>query len=514
MNSPSFDLLTRPWLTPIGDHAPDPSGLIDFFKRAHSLTDIQWPFAPAASGLSRVLTVLTARVTGLDDPGRGFDDWAARRAVLLTKGHFDPETVEDYFERWKDRFDLFGARPFLQDPRLATQCEKTSGVNKLVPRRPSGNNQVLWDHNTDLDARPLDPVDALWGLLTLLFYGPSGRCTSRTVGGVANANSLGGPLRRTISYHSLAPTVFQSLVLSVPYPVVDPDGEDAAPWERDEPPDPAAAPPAPSGVAGVLTGRFQHAVLLSPSPDGPTVIDCRLTWAWRFPVPEVKDPYLVYLHNSKGEEYARFADADRDLWRDLDSLLLADVGHDHRRRPGVFEGLETGVPFDLLESLRVRSFGFDQDGQTRDSMYITATTPPQILQLMLSGDGAWRISRLRSEAERYASNLAAALRSAWTAVNDPSNGSGKPVRKELSSGAWPSRGLARYWPAAEQLFWQLLRDDLGGEDDPRPKFVRLALDAYDGVLDYPSVTPRMARAFALNRKRVFGISTQPTGGRS
>jgi CRISPR system Cascade subunit CasA len=95
-------------------------------------------------------------------------------------------------------------------------------------------------------------------------------------------NSKAGPLRRTVSFHPVGATVFESLVTGIP-PAHhhDTGGLDQAPWEADNLPDPTHAAPRPSGVGGVLTGRFQHAVLLQSSADGQHVSDAWITWAWR-----------------------------------------------------------------------------------------------------------------------------------------------------------------------------------------------------------------------------------------
>ena len=42
-----------------------------------------------------------------------------------------------------------------------------------------------------------------------------------------------------------------------------------------------------------------------------------------------------------------------------------------------------GIPREAAAALRVRAFGFDQDGQTIDRQWFTATTPP-----VLATDGA------------------------------------------------------------------------------------------------------------------------------
>ncbi|MDB4872927.1 MAG: CRISPR-associated protein Cse1 family, partial [Gemmatimonadales bacterium] len=131
MAAHSFDLIERRWLPVRIDGVPATVGLRDLFLQAHEVTDVDVGLPPAASGLWRLLTVLAARVTGLDAAGRGgVESWHARREELLNVGAFDRNMIDTYFERYRDRFDLFHPqRPWLQDPRLAEECSKSSGLN-------------------------------------------------------------------------------------------------------------------------------------------------------------------------------------------------------------------------------------------------------------------------------------------------------------------------------------------------------------------------------------------------
>lgn len=493
------NLLVDRWLPARSRDATESIGLHELFLCAHELTDIDSPITPAASGLWRILTVIAARVTGLDDMTLGADAWHDRRADILTaEGRFDPQRVSAYFDRYRERFDLFHPeQPFLQDPRLAEQCGKNSGINKLVLTRPSGQNQIWFDHHHDLDTRSLSANEAVWYLLAQLYYGPSGRCTSRTVSGVTEANSTAGPLRSAISFHPLGRTLFESLVTGIPYLEKVPHGDDLAPWERDTPHDPLGAPPFPAGVGGVLAGSFRHSVLLRHV--GKRVEDAWITWAWRKPTPEVKDPYLVYQLSKTGNIYARGASTSRAIWRDVDALLLHDVGDRHSHRPAVLDSA-ISLPMDVLDALRVRAFGFDQDGQTRDRQWFTATTP-RILSMLQDDDVANGVSRTRATAERAERHLRTALRNVWVAINDPSNGIGLPSRKDVPAGPWPERGSVRYWPHAERVFWRRVNErdfaDSGSE------FVRLAVDAYDEVTGSAGSAPRLIKAVERNRGYVY-----------
>ncbi|GII97534.1 type I-E CRISPR-associated protein Cse1/CasA [Sinosporangium siamense] len=496
-----FDLLSRDWLPVRAGDTRSVVGLRELFASAHELTDIEASPPPAASGLWRVLTVIAARVTGLDDMTLPADEWSARQEKVLEGGRFDPEELRKYFGKLSGRFNLFDQyRPWLQDPRLRQECKGSSGINKLVMSRPAGNNQVWFNHATAFDPPPLPAEEAVFHLLTQLYYGPSGQCTPRTVAETSAGNSKAGPLRRTISFHPLGSTLFESLIAGIPPAYrYDRGGADLAPWETDELPNPLSVPPKPSGLGGVLTGRFQHAVLLEPSADENSVVNAWITWAWRNRELPADDPYLVYQQNKEGAYYARQADASRALWRDFDSLILEDVGDEGRRRPAVLAAVED-MRGTLLSTLQVRAFGFDQDGQTRDKEWTVGVTPA-LLALANETQVARAISQMRQAAETVERNLEWALRMVWEAINDPSNGDGKAQRRDIPKGPWPAQGAFRYWIRAEQIFWRRIR---GRDfDSPVNDFLRLALNVYDEVTNSAGSLPRVKRAIELKRGLIF-----------
>ncbi len=511
-----FDLRERPWVPVSEGSERTRVGLRELLVRAHELTDVDVPLAPAAAGLWRILYLLAARVSGLDDAELEVAEFDTQRSEVLGKGRFDEDEVDAYFERYADRFDLFDvARPWLQDPRLAEECPSTSGINRLIVGRPAGNNQVWFDHHTEVESAPVPAAEAAWHLIAALYYGPSGRCTTRKVGPLSEGNTTAGPLRGGLSCHPVGRTVFESLVAGIPSPD---DGDsyrdravDLAPWELPELPDPRRGPVPLKGMARVLAGRFQHAVLLTPDEAGEHVVDATLTWAWREKSPAVKDQYLIYQTSKKGDPYPRPANVTRAMWRDLDALLMHDVGEDHRSRPLVFQAT-TYLPAELADRLQVRVFGFDQDGQTRDKRFFTRMTPPVLRWLEERNlQFAQDISSTRAAAERVGSGLVYALRCAWAQQADSGDDGIRQSRLDKEIGPWVAAAGGRYWPQAERVFWKILHDAevdtaptrFGGAPDA---FAEVALAVYDDITDQISARAhwRMTRALARNRYRVRG----------
>ncbi|MFJ4905259.1 type I-E CRISPR-associated protein Cse1/CasA [Streptomyces sp. NPDC093249] len=480
-------------------------GLRQLFIRAGEFTGLAVASPPAASALLRILSAIAARLTRLDrcdgDPGA----WLDTRYGLLAAGDpFDPDAVHQYFDTHADGLRLYDPdRPFMQDARLADECTSTSGINKLVLGRPSGNNQVFFGHFRDDEPVSLPSAEAVPHLLAQLAYGPSGQCTPRTADGQKYGNTMAGPLRRVLSCHPLGRDLRESLLLGIPQPETWPDTkpghDDLCPWE-DPRPLPALEPPGQSaGPMHLLTSRHQHAVLLHPSPDGTHAVDATITWALRANRPPFPDPYLIWDESKDGTPYPRRADANRAMWRDLDGLILQHRGGQNRR-PRIFDGLTGGnVPEDVFRHLRVVAHGFDQDGQTRDRSHFTAVTPVLCTLLSSSDDKedrelARHLKDGREAAEHAAWRLEKALRDVWRAYTLPFE-EGKPAgrtKKERNGGPWPEAALAAYWPAAEERFWQLLdQEDFSGA---LPAFGAIALDVFDGLTAAIAAQPRGAKA--------------------
>ncbi|MFF4935346.1 type I-E CRISPR-associated protein Cse1/CasA [Streptomyces griseofuscus] len=519
-----FDLRDEPWI-PVrlltGGSAR--LGLRELFKRAHEIDDLELPLPPAAAGLMRVLAAITSRigdhsVDRLDDPDIAEDiaEWLRLRRRVLKAGRFRPEDVDAYFDERvpPGRFDLFDEqRPFLQDPRLRAECvdakgaPNTSGVNKLVMGRPTGiNGAVLFGHFTDIVPVPIPAAVAAWHLIAQLYFGPSGQCTPRRITGYRTGSGDAAPLRKSVSYFPWGPDLFTSLVLAVPSPKVevDWDTDDTCPWEEAHLAEPLK-PIAPMTWPGrMLTGRFRHAVLLVPSPDGRQVTDAYITWSTHEPAPEVRDPYQILDRRKDGEFQAREADGARALWRDLDSLLLKDSRQD-TQRPPVLEGLPTS----LLPLLRVRAWGFDQDGQQKDSIWFRSTTP-QVLTWLEENDAemAHYIKRCHAAAEQVGERLDFAARVAWKAATDSNVDLSPKAKIKLDArkpGPWASAALTRFWPQAEAEFWKLTGPHERTEQPVGP-FVRAAIAALDEAIGQAGRADiRVARARHRARSMILAL---------
>ncbi|PWI05753.1 type I-E CRISPR-associated protein Cse1/CasA [Streptomyces sp. NWU339] len=515
MTSSTYNLFDEPWIPvrwlpgaprPASGMLPDRLGLRDLLVHSGDIAGLAVAEAPAHSALLRILYAITARVTKLDEAGPG--DWSARRLDILEQEQLPEDGIDSYCALYRDRFFLYdpvGGRPWMQDARLAQQCDanNTAGVNKLIVTRPAGNNHAWFRHGSDTAPDLPTAPEAILGLLTWHYYGPSGRCSSREVAGVKSASATAGPLRTALSYHPEGTSLFETLLAGL----VRPKGtvrreQDQCPWEWDTLPDPDAAPPTPAGPCSQLTACSQHALLLVPDTDDETLVrDAFITWAYRSGRIPRNDDFLIWQISQQNNRYPRPAHAGRALWRDLDALLLINPpGTAQPQQPIVFDSAHE-IPADL----RVRALGFEQEGQAKDTQFVDGTTPPVLGFLeQRNPRTAPAVGRLRQLGEMYGRRLDRAVRRAWTAyVRDP----------KADTDAWATEAAARYWPRAEAEFWARFRrlDATGTALDggldaaaARTAFVRLAQDAFDDVTASVARTQRGAKAVSEARIELYG----------
>lgn len=150
------------------------------------------------------------------------------RARWGQAGRFPPEALNAYFDRYRDRFNLFDLqRPFLQVADMTPEMSSRPWT-ALAAASASGNNKTLFDHSLDDAPAVLDVHDAALVLLA------------------AQATALGGG-RSAFQYTSHAPSataslvlvegdnLFKTLLLNLIGQTVAQHQQDIAIWEREVP---------------------------------------------------------------------------------------------------------------------------------------------------------------------------------------------------------------------------------------------------------------------------------------
>ncbi|SDQ03924.1 type I-E CRISPR-associated protein Cse1/CasA [Quadrisphaera sp. DSM 44207] len=513
----SFHLDTDPWLpVTLVDGIPQRVSLREVFVRAHEIATVTMASPPGQASLLRILTALAYRITGLDDPAVGVDDWHAARNAALTAGRFDPARVATYFTRWHARFDLFDAdRPWRQEPRLAGECDDVKGMNALIPNRPSGNGHTLFSPFHDAAPGTATIAEAVEALLVRQFYGPNGTTQSRALPGKASSKhfTYTGPLRARVSYHPLGVSLFETLLAHLVPPVTVHlgSGPDLAEWETDTLPDPDGVKPSPMGIIGLLANDSGHALLLIPGVDqrGQVAVTGGY-FTWRFADKTAGnlvgwDPYLSYKQEKK-DRIARPASLDRDLWRDLPALLASAQGAvrdpAEYQQPQVAVAL-AGLPPAVLKRVRIAAYAFVQhpfqaiDHDWMEAMY------PQVFESAAANPEDASAHEYRTAvpgwvaaAEREFAVLSDAL---YRALRDARSldPKGKAAR------AWAQAGTGLYWQRAYAVFDRALSAPGGAAfaktvADAPVLLRRISVDLYD-QLTRPVQDPRGLRAVIRHR---------------
>ena len=138
-----MNLIGEPWIPILDkDSSAGQVGLQELFERAHEIRDLalQPPQRIAVTRL--ILCIIQAALEGPRDES----DWRACREQIV------PESLK-YLDARTDRFELFGARPFLQVPNLEPTDNAT--LDKLDFGLSSGNNATLFDHAGSPQGREL-----------------------------------------------------------------------------------------------------------------------------------------------------------------------------------------------------------------------------------------------------------------------------------------------------------------------------------------------------------------------
>lgn len=161
----TFNLLDEPWIQVINDHGKIALvGLIELFDKAHVFSRIAGECKTQDIALLRLLLSILHAVYGRQEAGeympiQGLStlpneplDYATRWSYLYNNHKFDTSHINDYLERYRDRFWLFhSTRPFYQIPAQepirsrGTYC----GARKLMGTISEGSNKIrLFTHSS------------------------------------------------------------------------------------------------------------------------------------------------------------------------------------------------------------------------------------------------------------------------------------------------------------------------------------------------------------------------------
>lgn len=159
----SFNLVDEPWI-PVVDAsgATQKTGLRELFERSEEIVDLAVETLEKIS-LYRLLICIAQRA--LDGPKNESEQREAEGKLVAAS--------LAYLDSWRDRFNLWGDRPFLQIKALeSTGRTKT---DKLDFALASGNNKTLFDQAATEDGRAHEPDWLARKLLVYMEFSPGVR---------------------------------------------------------------------------------------------------------------------------------------------------------------------------------------------------------------------------------------------------------------------------------------------------------------------------------------------------
>jgi CRISPR system Cascade subunit CasA len=307
----TFDLRDEPWIPVVREDGNQGElSLRAVLRDALHLREIRDQLPTVEFGLYRLLITLVLDIFELQN--------STDLEALLGAGEFNPRRVDEYFEKWHDRFDLFHRdHPFLQTPGMDDVNPKP--LAGLLPPIPSGTNASHF-HHADERAFAVSPAAAARLLTTI---GPF-----MTSGGAGLSPSING----APPWYALirGRTLFETLCLNCPVL------SDLLPQAQGD------EPPAWRNKRSVTSDRRNGASLLAALtwqprriqllPDGPG--SCALTARdTRVLVREMKfsagfgadfewtDPHVPYRIDNEDRRVLRPQEG-RAVWRDTGPIAL------------------------------------------------------------------------------------------------------------------------------------------------------------------------------------------------
>lgn len=225
--SPTFNLIDKSWIPVLTKNGTiEDVGLRDLLARAHELREIAHDSPLVVASMTTLLVALLQSAWQGETQRQRDAEWKR----LWNLGRFDKSVLDDYFEKWKDRFDLFHEEfPFYQTAGL--EMEKTSSIERLMMAEWSGG---IYANQSEISAAQTPPALAAMALIaTQSFVIGLGIASKVKVAGqsLEVPRLTGGILMSGLTIWPKGASLFETLMLNtVPH---ERSLEDAPCWELD-----------------------------------------------------------------------------------------------------------------------------------------------------------------------------------------------------------------------------------------------------------------------------------------
>ena len=341
----SFNLMDKEWIPCImRDGSSCELGILETLLKADDIKEIFDPSPLVTAALHRLLLAILHCNFG----PASIEEWK----TMWETGHFDRSILQEYFDKWYSRFDLFDKEhPFYQIAEFGKRKWKWVEVNDLLPEMTRGHNPTLFDHTLDDSCAPLDVATAARNLIALQSF---------KLGGLSGLgpNFVDAPSARNILFLVQGENLSQTLMLNLvkynedePIPSSD---EDRPVWEQDHP----LNSPLPKGYLDYLT--WQTLLLrLVPDSSGLRIVGCEMALGRNLKSHgNLFDPAVAYRKDVKAAWFGLRFRENRVLWRDSTSLLR--VASEENRPPQITQWLSLLVKRKVVEKssiYRVDAYG-------------------------------------------------------------------------------------------------------------------------------------------------------------
>ncbi len=400
-------------------------GIKEALVRAHELWAIADSSPLVTAALHRLLLAILHRCFGPPN----LQAWRD----LYRTGRFDAVALNDYLDRWRERFDLFDhERPFYQVRGLPFEPDPVSTI--ITERTNWGAGVNLLEHRPEGIGTSLNPSTAARWLLVAHAFAPGGLI--RKAGEPTSATA--GPLNRGVIVVIRGHTLFETLVLNLlvyspdhDLPVPGRSEDDRPAWER------AALPQSlrradeprrvPDGWIDALTWQSRRLELLVEQG---RVVGCVRCVGQGLADDSPRDPMLAWRFDEKRGALPVSFDTKRAFWRDSHALFQAADHAKDVKRPSVLgqlAGPEVRVVIPTDRRFSIDLFGMRGD-QAR-ILLVRAERMPVSAKLLAKPDLGESVREVLGFAEEAKSALISSL--FILAANALAPGERKPEAKDI-----------------------------------------------------------------------------------
>ena len=440
---------------------------------AHEIREIACETPIMSASVLPLTLAILHRVFGPED----YDQWQA----LWEAGEFDMRRLNDYFEQWRERFDLFHKeRPFYQ--ALDNRVQPKSLIHIV---HPMGNTDTLFNHITDNAGIKLSPAEAACQLIAARCFKIGGPGPWGTRYGPSFTDSI---FSRGVIFWAYGTNLFETLLLNL----VEYSDEgtmpqkrtniDAPAWEMDhfyarrsitrdqrdylasqtdQRPNIKKIPETqPFGYLDYLTWS-NNRIQLIPEMDGEQVIVREYVAAPAFNLssdvicPQKRHEKKKEKGEFTGEYRFLYFSEDKALWRSYYTLLpQSDKGYRPSAVVQWLADLTQEGPLDDDYPTRLIATGMLTD-QGKPIFYRQEVMPLP-LELLRNAEYVQQIEEALGKAEEVSGKLRNALNTlAEHVLQRGAEGKPDPNNRRDLVRQW--NALGRFWIELEPRFWKFIK---------------------------------------------------------